>query len=222
MSIFPERSRATGGCSGRWPRAFARLFVGLFVGLCCAHQAGESMSAENPRTAPATPAARDGAQNAARADDRAGAGNRTEKGKTAVQAPREAQIRELVQKVNAAIGRRDFALAEALLDALGRFLPEQSLTMLRMRAWLAISADRNEMAREYYRRILERIGDDENAGINLALLAARAGEKEEAARILADLARRHPDSPHLEGVRQALGLSIGHPPAQSPQSLFRE
>lgn len=117
---------------------------------------------------------------------------------------RESQIQELVQKIDTAIRQEDFALAEALLGALGRFLPEQSLTMRRMYAWLAVSSGQEETARQVYRQILERIEDDENAGLNLIILAVRAGQKEEAARILADMVRHHPDSPRLDAVRQIL------------------
>ncbi|MDR1350194.1 MAG: tetratricopeptide repeat protein [Zoogloeaceae bacterium] len=116
---------------------------------------------------------------------------------------RESQIRELVQKIDTATRQGNFTLAETLLGALGRFLPEQSLTMLRMRAWLAVSSGQEETARQTYRQILERIENDENAGINLIILAARAGQEEEAARMLADMVRRHPDSPQLNALRQA-------------------
>jgi predicted Zn-dependent protease len=213
MSIL-ERFLAPGARPGIWPRAFACLFIGLS---CAPHAEEGAVSAGSPQeAAQATPVMLDAPRgNAARTDDL-----RVVKGKTAVREPREAQIRELAHKVNAAIAHGDHALAETLLGALGRFLPEESLTMLRLRAWLDVSAGRDEAAREGYRRILERVEDDENAGINLAILASRAGEEEEAARILASLVRRHPDSARLEAVRQALGVVIGDPAGQG--AFFRE
>jgi thioredoxin-like negative regulator of GroEL len=71
-------------------------------------------------------------------------------------------------------------------------------------AWRAVPPGPEERARQVYRQILERIEDDENAGLNLIILAVRAGQKEEAARILADMVRHHPDSPQLDAVRQIL------------------
>jgi predicted Zn-dependent protease len=118
---------------------------------------------------------------------------------------REAQIHELAQKTAEAIRLGDFARAEPWLDALQRFLPAQSLTLLRLRAWHAFASGREEEAGRLYRRILARLGNDENAGINLAILEARAGREEEAARILARLSGRFPDSPRLDAMRQAIG-----------------
>jgi hypothetical protein len=120
---------------------------------------------------------------------------------------REAQIHELVQRTAGAIRLSDFVQAEMWLTALHHFLPAQSLTLLRLRAWRALASGQEEEAGGLYRQILARLGDDENAGINLAILEARAGREEEAARILARLAGRFPDSPQLDAMRQALGAA---------------
>jgi predicted Zn-dependent protease len=125
-----------------------------------------------------------------------------------VEGTRDEQVRSLVRRTGAAIQAGKFGVAEALLESLEYFLPEQSLTVLRMRAWLDFSSGRDEAAIEAYQQILERVENDENAGINLAILVARAGDEEEAARILTNVSRHHPDSSQLAAVRRALGLSI--------------
>jgi predicted Zn-dependent protease len=148
-------------------------------------------------------------------DGKANARARAREGAATVRAEsaHEAQVRDWVHRADTAIRQKDFGRAETLLDALGRFLPERSLTRLRMRAWLDLSSGRDAAARDAYLEILERIENDENAGINLAILEARAGQGKEAARILADLARRHPDSAQLRATRQALGMDLGDLPA---------
>ena len=133
---------------------------------------------------------------------------------------REAQIHELVQKTAGALRQGDFTQAKMWQAALEHFLPAQSLTLLRLSAWHALVSGQEEEAGRRYRQILARLDDDENAGINLAILEARAGREEEAARILARLAGRFPDSPRLDALRQALG--VARDLAVSPNAISQQ
>jgi Flp pilus assembly protein TadD len=123
------------------------------------------------------------------------------------QEDREALLMELAHKVVEAIRQKNFALADTRIEAMQRLLPAQSITLMRLRAWYALSCGQENEARLLYRQILNRIGNDENAGINLVILEARAGRKAEAWKILSDLATLLPDSTRLQAVRQAFDLS---------------
>ncbi|MDR1530159.1 MAG: tetratricopeptide repeat protein [Burkholderiales bacterium] len=118
----------------------------------------------------------------------------------------EVLIMDFVYRFNEAIRNNNLIEAESQLRIMKQFLPEQSLTLLRMRAWYALSANQEAEARKLYRQLLDRVANDENAGINLAILEARSGRVDEAKKILNDLANRIPYSEQLNIVRQAFGL----------------
>jgi|GEM_PF-4489839 Thioredoxin domain-containing protein len=118
----------------------------------------------------------------------------------------ELVIMNLVHRCNEAIYNNNFAEAESQIKIMTQLLPDQSLTLLRMRAWYAVSSGDDSEARKLYRQMLDRTTNDENAGINLAILEARAGRVDEAKKILNNLANHHPDSEQLNAVRQAFGL----------------
>ncbi|GHT90416.1 hypothetical protein FACS1894101_2890 [Betaproteobacteria bacterium] len=119
----------------------------------------------------------------------------------------EAQVTLLADETNAAVRAGDFAAADAYLALLEEIVPPQSLTLWRLRAWTAFNAGRKSEARRYYKRILERLDHDENAGINLAILEVQDGNRELALRILTGLSIRHPDSENIRAIRQLLGAT---------------
>ncbi|GHT97611.1 hypothetical protein AGMMS49545_24050 [Betaproteobacteria bacterium] len=119
----------------------------------------------------------------------------------------EAQVTLLADETNAAVHAGDFAAADAYLALLEEIVPPQSLTLWRLRAWTAFNAGRKSEARRYYKRILERLDHDENAGINLAILEVQDGNRELALRILTGLSIRHPDSENIRAIRQLLGAT---------------
>lgn len=97
--------------------------------------------------------------------------------------------------------------ADALLVQLGARLPAESITLLRLRAWHKMQSGDAEQATTLYRQIVARLPDDEAASVNLARLYWQAGQQEEARRLIATLAERHPES---EAVR-AYGMQFGAP-----------
>ncbi|MDR0771394.1 MAG: tetratricopeptide repeat protein [Burkholderiales bacterium] len=118
----------------------------------------------------------------------------------------EKVVMNLVYRCNEAIRSNNLAEAESQIKIMTQLLPRQSLTLLRMRAWYALSAGQDIEARQLYRQLLDRASNDENAGINLAILEARAGRVDEAKEILNGLSSRIPDSAQLNTVREAFGL----------------
>jgi tetratricopeptide (TPR) repeat protein len=119
----------------------------------------------------------------------------------------EREVRHLVWLCNEALRNRDLFGARETLETLEQRLPRESLTLLRLRAWYAMSIGEDGKAREFYREILGRIEDDVNSAINLAVLEARAGRAEEARKIILELSGRLPDSVQIQSARQAFGLS---------------
>ncbi|MFC3130065.1 tetratricopeptide repeat protein, partial [Coralloluteibacterium stylophorae] len=122
--------------------------------------------------------------------------------------PDEPEIQRRVAAATAAVESGDAAAAHAAIDALAQVLPAESLTLLRMRAWAAYSGGDFDAAARYYRDVVARVPDDLNAGINVALLDARAGEIERARTRLMRLQGRNAGSRELaralamvEGVR---------------------
>lgn len=114
-----------------------------------------------------------------------------------------------MSRLQAAVAGGDIAVRDASLDELQKLLPADSLTLLRARAWAAHGGNDIEGAERYYRAILQRVPDDEYAGVNLALIDARRGDVNEARERLARLAARNSGSPmvsraqaELETVRQ--------------------
>ncbi|MFJ0630922.1 tetratricopeptide repeat protein, partial [Bordetella bronchiseptica] len=82
-----------------------------------------------------------------------------------------------------------------------------------LESWGAFRADQllcahgnDRAAAESYRALLARLPNDENAGLNLAIIEARQGRVADARALLERLRQQHPDS---RGVR-ALQEQIGH------------
>ncbi|MGE8224681.1 MAG: tetratricopeptide repeat protein [Stenotrophomonas sp.] len=128
---------------------------------------------------------------------------------TAGDEPDPAQVRTAMSRLQAAVAGGDIAVRDASLDELQKLLPADSLTLLRARAWAAHGGNDIEGAERYYRAILQRVPDDEYAGVNLALIDARRGDVNEARERLARLAARNSGSQmvsraqaELETVRQ--------------------
>jgi len=107
-------------------------------------------------------------------------------------------VRDAMAALHVAVGERDDAGADAALARLQSLLPAQSLTLLRARAWAAHGRDDHAEAERLYRAILERVPDDEHAGVNLALLDARRGEVAQARARLDRMASRNARSPQVQ------------------------
>lgn len=97
-------------------------------------------------------------------------------------------------------GARDQALAQ-----LQAILSADSLTLLRARAWAAHGSGDIDQAEHYYRAILQRMPDDEHAGVNLALIDARRGDMDDARERLARMAARNSRSLMISRALDELG-----------------
>lgn len=94
-------------------------------------------------------------------------------------------------RLQAAVADADAGSRDQALAQLQTLLPADSLTLLRARAWAAHGSGDIAQAERYYQAILQRMPDDEHAGVNLALIDARRGELDDARERLTRLAARN-------------------------------
>jgi tetratricopeptide (TPR) repeat protein len=120
--------------------------------------------------------------------------------------PDPAAVARQVDAMGDAIAQGDYDAAQTHLQALQHLLPPRSLTLLRMRAWLAQQRGEDAQALPLYREIVERIPGDRGAAINLALLEATAGQLDEARQRLRRL--QASEGGASENERQALARAI--------------
>ncbi len=106
-------------------------------------------------------------------------------------------VEQAVGEVESAMAGGDLPAARQALARLGALLPPESLTLLRMQAWIAHAGNDTAQAESLYRRIAERVPEDVNAGVNIALLDARRGEADAARQRLTQLSGRYPRSPQV-------------------------
>lgn len=114
---------------------------------------------------------------------------------------------QLTQAVRLAIQAGKNVEAQGLLRQLATRLPPESITLLRLNAWHRMQSGDAAQAMVLYRQITERLPGDESAGINLALLNWKAGQQDEARRLIGALAERHPESDTVQKYSRELGAS---------------
>jgi len=122
---------------------------------------------------------------------------RTSAGSPARSEADDGQVARTVENIESAMANGDLSAARQALAQLDTQLPEESLTLLRMQAWIAHAGNDAGNAEKLYRRIVERVPDDINAGVNIALLDARRGDADAARRRLIRLSGRYPRSPQV-------------------------
>lgn len=104
-------------------------------------------------------------------------------------------VGEQLAALDSALAANDVEAIPQLLATLSRQLPGNSLTLLRARAWAAHSQGHGDTAETHYRTILRRVPNDEQAGVNLALLEAARGDSDAAQARLRRLASHNGNSP---------------------------
>jgi len=88
----------------------------------------------------------------------------------------------------------NYEQARSHLGKLQSKLPAQSITLLRMQAWYAVDTSDDDSARGLFLRILDRVPDDQNAGVNVALIDWRAKRYSAALARIDRLHQLYPDS----------------------------
>lgn len=113
---------------------------------------------------------------------------------TAVAAVDDQTVQAAITAVERAMAADDTQAAGTALVRLEALLPKESLTLLRTQAWVAHASNDMQAAEQLYRQIIERMPDDANAGVNVALLDARRGEVDNARKRLQRLSGLYPRS----------------------------
>ncbi|MDR3221876.1 MAG: hypothetical protein LBU46_07735 [Candidatus Accumulibacter sp.] len=121
---------------------------------------------------------------------------------------REEMVSRLAGEINDSIRDKEYERASAQIEAIGRLVPAESMTLLRVRAWYAHATGENSQAKQLYRLILRRIESDENAGINLAILEDSDGNHAAALKIITALSVRLPDSENVKQMRILLNGGV--------------
>lgn len=114
-------------------------------------------------------------------------------------------VARLVADVDRALRSGDFAVGKAKLDELAALLPERSLTLLRMQAWYAHRAGDTAGAMALYGEVIQRMPQDRNAAINLAMLEAERGDVDRASQRLRDLRALGGESAELAAAMARVG-----------------
>ena len=112
---------------------------------------------------------------------------------------------QLTQAIKGAIQAGHNEETEKLLAQLGARLPPESITLLNLRAWYKLQSGHQAEAMSLYRQIVARIPGDETASINLALLHWKAGQQDEARRLINNLIERHPESESAQAYGRQFG-----------------
>lgn len=114
-------------------------------------------------------------------------------------------VAALVAAIGTAVHAGDFSAADAQLAKLQKNLPPRSLTLLRMQAWVAHTRGDAATAIALYRKIVNRVPDDQTTTINLAMLEADNGQAESARDRLQQL-RANADDANSVAVERAMRL----------------
>jgi len=107
---------------------------------------------------------------------------------------KDQDVSHWVNLFSSAMSAGNYEEARAHLTQLQAKLPAQSITSLRMQAWYAVDTSDDTTAREVFMRILDRVPDDQNAGVNIALIDWRANRFSAALARIDRLHQLYPDS----------------------------
>ena len=103
-------------------------------------------------------------------------------------------IGQWVDTFRVAMANGDRSKAKAALAMLQAGLSPESLTLMRMQAWYAVDTGDDVSARTAYNHLLQRLPDDINAGVNVALIDWRAGHRAQALDRINVMYTQNPDS----------------------------
>jgi len=107
-------------------------------------------------------------------------------------------VSRLMTELRSAIASGNATEARQKLDALERLASPDSLTLLRARAYWALTQGHLNKAMQRYRSILQRVPDDRDAMLNLTVTEWQVGQKSDALARIENLAKRFPDDPTVQ------------------------
>ena len=111
----------------------------------------------------------------------------------------------LMTDFRAAVASGNTTEAKQKLEALEALATPDSLTLLRARAYWALTQGHMTQAMELYRSVLVRVPDDRDAMLNLAVAEWQVGQKSDALVRIETLAKRFPDDMTVQRYVRAMG-----------------
>ena len=111
----------------------------------------------------------------------------------------------LMTDFRAAVASGNTTKAKQKLEALEALATPDSLTLLRARAYWALTQRHMTQAMELYRSVLVRVPDDRDAMLNLAVAEWQVGQKSDALVRIETLAKRFPDDMTVQRYVRAMG-----------------
>ncbi|MBO9641561.1 MAG: hypothetical protein J7603_00435 [Pseudacidovorax sp.] len=126
--------------------------------------------------------------------------------------PRETQLSQALDLFDTAQRAADLDLAAQAIHDLKALMPEDSLALLRRRAWLEQAQEHWDAAQSLQQKILMRLPDDLQSQLNLALIEVRQGQRAAAAERLRRMKLLHPSSAAVDALMRQIQP---RPPAQS-------
>ncbi len=117
---------------------------------------------------------------------------------------RQAEFADTARKLQGAMAAGNGPQAEALLLRLGRLQGEDNAFVLKMRAYWHLRNQRYELSEALLSEVLERMPGDLDAQLNMAVVEAHTGRREDASARLADLARRFPGEARVDSMARLL------------------
>jgi len=121
--------------------------------------------------------------------------------------PTPLDVREVFQTFVQLLQTGQLAEAQAVADKISSALGRNHVMSLRAQGYVALKKNELGLARGHYLQLHQLLPEDREAGLNLALIEWRQGDKEAAAKRVARLLEKYPGDAEL----QALHLNVRTP-----------
>jgi hypothetical protein len=116
--------------------------------------------------------------------------------------PSPFDVREAFQSFLRQTQMRQWSGAQRAADEISAALGSGHVMALRAQAYLALQQDDLPRARSQYLQLQQALPEDREAGLNLALIEWRSGDRDAAANRLVGLVQRFPNDPQIQALSQ--------------------
>ncbi|MDB5942577.1 MAG: tetratricopeptide repeat protein, partial [Ramlibacter sp.] len=116
--------------------------------------------------------------------------------------PSPFDVREAFQSFLRQTQMRQWSEAQRAADQIAAALGSGHVMALRAQAYLALQQDDLPRARSQYLQLQQALPEDREAGLNLALIEWRSGDRDAAANRLVGLVQRFPNDPQIQALSQ--------------------
>jgi len=119
-------------------------------------------------------------------------------------------VRTQVGEVKALIASKDYKRARQLIADISQKTGENSFISLRLKGYWHLVQQQNKQAQAYYTKVTDQKPNDIEAGLNLALIELRLGQKASVLDRLKRLGQHHPNSIQIQAFTKKIkkGLNV--------------